>query len=87
MASSLADMGYDAAARVRDRLEAANIEPVIPPKANREELREYDKVLRRARHPVENFFEKLKHYRVIATRYDKSATAFLGAIHLAASVM
>ena len=70
-----------------DRLEAADIEPVIPPKANRKVPRDYDTVLYKARHLIENFFEKLKHYRAIATRYDKTATAFLGAIHLAASVI
>ncbi len=83
----LADKGYDADARVIDRLEAAEIEPVIPPKSNRKEPRDYDKALYKARHLIENFFEKLKHYRAIATRYDKTAAAFLGAIHLAASVI
>ncbi len=83
----LADKGYDADARVLDRLKAAYIIPVIPPKSNRKVLRNYDKALYKARHLIENFFEKLKHYRAIATRYDKTATAFLGAIHLAASVV
>ena len=35
---------------------------------------------------IENFFAKLKQYRAIATRYDKRAAHFLGAIHLAAAV-
>lgn len=83
----LADKGYDADARVRDRLQAAEIEPVIPPKSNRKQPRDYDRALYKARHLIENLFEKLKHYRAIATRYDKTATAFLGAIHLAASVI
>lgn len=83
----LADRGYDADARVLDRLEIADIVPVIPPKSNRKVPRDYDKALYKARHLIENFFEKLKHYRAIATRYDKTAAAFLGAIHLAASVI
>lgn len=83
----LADKGYDADARVIDRLETAEIEPVIPPKANRKDPRDYDKALYKARNLIENFFEKLKHYRAIATRYDKTAAAFLGAIHLAASII
>ena len=70
-----------------NRLLTAGIEPVIPPKANRKTPRDYDKDLYKARHLIENFFEKLKHYRAIATRYDKTATAFLGAIHIAASVI
>jgi transposase len=83
----LADKSYDADTRVLERLEAAGITPVIPPKSNRKEPRDYDKALYKSRHLIENFFEKLKHYRAIATRYDKNATAFLGAIYLAASVI
>jgi len=41
----------------------------------------------RARHLIENFFCKLKQYRAIATRYDKTATNFLAAIHLASVVI
>jgi transposase len=40
-----------------------------------------------ARHLIENFFARLKQFRAIATRYDKRAVHFLGAIHLAASVI
>ena len=43
--------------------------------------------LYQARHLIENFFAKLKHYRSIATRNDKRAVSFLGAIYLAASVI
>jgi transposase len=41
----------------------------------------------KARHLMENFFCKLKQYRAIATRYDKTARNFLAAIHLAAAVI
>ena len=60
---------------------------VIPPKANRKDPRPYDKDLYKARHLIENFFAKPKQYRAIATRYDKRAVHFLGAIHLAAAVV
>ena len=83
----IADKGYDADQRVIDRLEAAGITPVIPPKSNRKAPRDFARTLYKARHLIENFFEKLKHYRAIATRYDKTATAFPGAIHLAAAVI
>ena len=83
----IADKAYDADERVIDRLEAAGIEPVIPSKANRKTPRDYDRDLYKVRHLIENFFEKLKPYRAIATRYDKTAIAFLGAIHIAASVI
>lgn len=83
----LADKAYDATERVLQRLEAQNCEAVIPPKANRKESRSYDKALYKARHLIENFFAKLKQYRAIATRYDKLAESFLGAIYLAATVI
>ena len=48
---------------------------------NRIEKRDYDRHLYKARHLIENFFAKLKKYRAIATRYDKTAINFLGSIH------
>jgi transposase len=83
----LADKAYDAQVRVLDRLVQAGVKPVIPPKSNRTKQREYDKDMYKARHLIENFFAKLKQYRAIATRYDKRAANFLGAIYLAASVI
>ncbi len=83
----LADKASDADERVLKRLEAQQCEPVIPPKFNRKEQRRYDKYLYKARHLIENFFAKLKQYRAIATRYDKRAQNFLGAIYLAATVV
>jgi transposase len=49
--------------------------------------RAYDRVKYQARHLIENFFAKLKHYRAIATRYDKTARNFLGGVHLAGIVI
>ena len=60
---------------------------MIPPKANRKNLRPCDTILHQARHLIENFFAKLKQHRAIATRYDKRAVTFLAAIHLAAAVI
>ncbi len=60
---------------------------VIPPKRNRVSQREYDKSLYTERYLMENFFAQLKQYRAIATRYDKRAINFLGAIYLAATVI
>ena len=83
----LGDKGYDADERVIGRLSEPGKTAVIPPRRNRIELREYDKELYKARHLVENFFARLKQYRAIATRYDKLAESFLGAIYLAATVI
>jgi transposase len=83
----IADKGYDAEARVLGPLRAAGKTAVIPPTANRTVQRDYDVVLYEARHLIENFFCKLKQFRAIATRYDKTARNFLAAIHLAATAI
>lgn len=83
----LADKAYDADERVIERLIAQGKTAVIPPKRNRTNPRAYDQDLYKARHLIENFFAKLKQYRALATRYDKRAINFLGAIYLAASVI
>jgi len=83
----LADKAYDADERVLKPLQDAGIEAVIPPKANRKEPRSYDKDLYKARSLIEIFFCKLKQFRAIATRYDKTARNFLAAVHLAAAVV
>jgi len=82
----LADKAYNAKERVLVMLEKAGIQAVIPPKSNRIVPRDYDEDLYKIRHLIENFFAKLKQYRAIATRYDKRASTFLGAIHLAATI-
>ena len=86
-AALIADKAFDAEERVLRPLEQAGKAAVIPPKANRKDPRPYDRALYKARHLIENFFAKLKQYRAIATRYDKRAVHFLGAIHLAAAVI
>jgi transposase len=83
----LADKGYDATRRVIELLQGQSKTIVIPSKSNRITPRDYDKELYKARHLIENFFAKLKQYRAIATRYDKRAVNFLGAIYLAAAVI
>ena len=83
----LADKAFDADKRVIDPLLAAGKIPVIPQKSNRKLKRSFDKEFYEARHLIENFFCKLKQFRAIATRYDKTARNFLAAIHLAAAVI
>jgi transposase len=70
---------------VIEPLLAAGKSPVIPSKSNRKVPRTLDKEMYKARHLIENFFCKLKQFRAIATRYDKTARNFLAAIHLAAA--
>jgi transposase len=80
----IADKAYDAEERVVKPLEQAGIQVVIPPRSCRKTLREYDRELYKARHLIENFFGKLKHFRAIATRYDKLSRNFLAALQFAA---
>ena len=60
---------------------------VIPPKSNRRFNASTTRNCTRRATSSENFYCKLKQYRAIATRYDKTARNFLGAIHLAAAVI
>jgi transposase len=83
----IADKAFDADKRVIEPLTAAGKTIVIPPKSNRRSPRTYDRDLYKARHLIENFFARLKQFRAIATRYDKTARNFLAAIYLAASVV
>jgi transposase len=76
----IADKAFDADQRVLEPLAAAGKTAVIPPKGNRKVSRDYDHDLFKARHLIENFFARLKQYRAIATRYDKTARNFLAAV-------
>jgi len=82
----LADRGYDAD-WFRDALMDKGIEPCIPPRKNRKIQIEYDKILYKQRHKIENMFGKLKDWRRIATRYDRCAHTFFSAICIAAAVI
>jgi transposase len=83
----LADKAFDADERVIKPLLAAGKTVVIPPKSNRKTPRPFDKEIYKARHLIENFYCRLKQFRAIATRYDKTARNFLAAIHLAAAII
>ena len=82
----LADKAYDADALIH-HLRERGITPVIPPKANRVSPRDCDFALYCERNLVERFFNKIKHYRGIATRYDKTARNFLAAVQLIGAII
>ena len=82
----LADRAFDAN-WLREGLSAAKIEAVIPPKSNRRFPAEFDKETYKWRHLIENFFQKIKEYRGIATRYCKTDTSYTALISLAATVI
>ena len=82
----IADKAFDADERVLEPLAAAGKTAVIPPRANRSSLRDYDRPYGE-RHLIETFFAKIKQFRAIATRYEKTARNFLAAVQLVASVV
>jgi transposase len=82
----LGDKAYDSDQLIGSLTERG-ITPVIPPKANRKNPRACDFALYCERNLVERFFNKLKHFRAIATRYDKLARNFLAGIQLACTLI
>jgi transposase len=86
MTALLADKGYDAD-YVVEAAKAVGAEAVIPSKSNRKIIREYDEDLYKERNNIERLFNKMKHYRRIATRYDKTAISFMAFLHLAATLL
>src|SRR5919107_5420317 len=80
-AGLIADKGSDSDGFI-EHLEVRRIKPLIPPRANRKRPRECDFALYRERNLVERFFNNIKHFRAIATRYEKTARNFLAGVHL-----
>ena len=82
----IADKAYDSDS-IRKSLAAKGIIAVIPSKANRKHPYPLDKDAYRTRHLVENYFAKIKEFRRIATRYEKTDTSFAGMIDLVTTVI
>ena len=82
----LADRGYDANSLL-DVLQKANVEIVIPAKKSRLEPRPINENLYKDRNKVERYFNKLKQYRRVATRYEKTASSFAGFVYLASAMI
>ena len=79
----MADKAYHSQT-IREALEAKEIQAVIPEKGNTIEKSNpgFDGELYKLRHLVENLFVRLKHFRSIATRYEKTASNFASILHL-----
>ena len=78
----IGDKGYDSDAVV-EAIQAKGAEAVIPPKKNRKVQRGYDCDRYKDRNLVERFFARVKQYRRMATRYEKTARNFLAFVHVA----
>ena len=70
--------------RLAEKIAENGAEVVIPPKRNRKVPHTYDVDLYKERNRIERFFSKLKHFRRVATRYDKLLANFMGFVKLAA---
>ena len=82
----VADKAYDTDS-FRALLDQLGAIPCIPPKATRNVQLHYAKGTYRKRHRVENFFQKLKSYRRVATRYDKLAQTYFGFVLIASALI
>lgn len=83
-AAVIGDKAYDADALLA-RIKDIGARAVIPPKSNRLHQRSYSKTPYRRRNRIERWFCRLKHFRRIATRYDKLAERFVSFICLTAA--
>jgi transposase len=72
-------------ARIRNDLADRGIEPVIPPRSNRKTAIEYDREAYKRRNLIERCVNRLKQFRRIATRYEKTARAYLSMLCIAAA--
>lgn len=82
----LADKAYDSNA-LRQVIANSGAEAVIPSNRTRKVAIPHDPVIYRHRNRIERCFNKLKHFRRFATRYDRRACHFLAFIHLAAAMI
>ena len=82
----IADRAYDSNA-LRELITEAGAEAIIPSKRSRSITIPHDKLAYRLRNRIERFINKLKHFRHIATRYDRRAIHFLACLHLASAMI
>jgi transposase len=82
----IADKAYDANP-FRGAVAASGGTAVIPSTANRSQPLPYDKRIYKERNLIERFINKIKHYRRIATRYDKTSLSYLSVLYLAGAMM
>jgi transposase len=81
----IADRAYDSRA-LREAIQDIGAKAVIPPNPTRKHPHSYDPVLYRLRNRIERCFNRLKHFRRIATRYDRRAEYFLACLHIAGAL-
>jgi transposase len=80
---TVADKGYDSDG-FRQELQQCGSRPCIPPRCNRRKPVSWNRGHYRKRHRVENLFQRLKRYRRVGTRHEKTDIRFLACVQLAA---
>jgi transposase len=80
----IGDKGYDSDP-LRHTIRSLGAKPVIPSRKNHRRRR-YDRTRYQLRNVIERFFNRVKHFRRVATRYDKKDTNYLGFVYLASLV-
>jgi transposase len=81
----IGDRGYDANA-LRAQLRTQRCRVVIPSTSSRRRKRPFNRRLYKRRHLVENFFQRIKRFRRIGTRYEKLAKTFFAMLCLASAL-
>jgi len=82
----MADKGYDGDA-LRELIATAGMEAVIPSKRNRRVSIPHDSLAYKERNRIERCFNKLKHFRHIATRFDRCDIYFLSFLFIASTLL
>jgi transposase len=82
----VADKGYDSDA-FADTVSARGATAVIPPRKHRTQPWEYDRHIYQERHLIECFFGKIKHYRRIFSRFEKTARNYMGFLRFVAALV
>ena len=82
----LADKGFDSD-RFRACIAEVGAAAVIPPIPARSQVLPYDKHIYKERNLIERFFNKIKHFRRIATRYEKTALSFASMLFLVGAMI
>jgi transposase len=82
-AAAIGDKGFDSNKLIA-YVKSRGAEAVIPPRSNLNDQREFDRHLYKERNLVERFISRIKQYRRVATRYEKTARNFLGFVQVAA---
>ena len=80
----LADRAYDSDA-LRQRLAGRGAWANVKPMTNRKRQPAFCRFLYKERNRVERFFNRIKHFRAVATRYDKLAENYLAGVQLAST--